>query len=559
MPNIINCSNYNRVLGDIPLTLNNLIREITKAHEINKVNDANNAILFSLLDAFGIDNSGESLLLRSCEQIKYCLDIILKETKEFNELIILSFKKPDNKNGVFVCYKGEEKFCNLDNVNVIYNCDFYNDKIAICDIKSNDLHYQITAPLVFLYGDVSPFLKFSNCSKEKNYIERYTSILEDTINAKVIHYNSENASINTRAYLHRKSIFNLALPKSCDFEKINKIDNANNPNTEQVIYKGALDSNLVLMENSKNPKRLTNLFLDASKALVKRIEAVGAKGVVFGLSGGIDSTSTLLMCLDARKQKDFEILTVSMPGFGTSKGTRNNAKNLAESFGVKFKEIDITKSVLLHFRNIEHDKDNKNIVFENAQARERAQILMDLANKYGYIQLGTSDLSEAVLGWCTYAGDQSAMFNTNLSFSKTQLRSVISDKIKSMDAKNDKKKINVLTRVLETPISPELLPVNEKGEISQKTEDINGPYEVIDDIIYLYFYCGYERDEIIQILFNDLCDKGKYEKNDIAKWCDNFFNRMLHSQFKRKTSASYPVVTKIGYVLSLFDISEELI
>ena len=255
--------------------------------------------------------------------------------------------------------------------------------------------------------------------------------------------------------------------------------------------------------------------------LVRRIEASNAKTVVVGISGGLDSTLTLLVAYKAFKRlnKDIKyIIAITMPGLGTSVRTKTNADILMEKLGVTRREISIENSVLSHFKDINHDKSDLNITYENAQARMRTLILMDVANDNGGIVLGTGDMSEIALGGATYNGDQMSMYNTNNNIPKTLVRFMVSNYATS-DFKNVK---DTLFDIIDTPISPEL-------KKDQKTEDTVGKYEINDFILYHYLFNGYSEEKIGYIL-------GKTFNVEAKGYITNFFNRFYSQQFKRQAS-----------------------
>jgi NAD+ synthase (glutamine-hydrolysing) len=222
-----------------------------------------------------------------------------------------------------------------------------------------------------------------------------------------------------------------------------------------------------------------------SHGLMKRISHTHAQTAVIGISGGLDSTLALLVCIEAMdllNRPHTDIVAVTMPCFGTTKRTRSNAEILCEALGVTFREVDISKSVLQHFADIGHDYDNHNVVFENGQARERTKVLMNIANQCGGLVIGTGDLSELALGWATYNGDHMSMYGVNASVPKTLVRHIVQY---YADTCGYCKLSDVLYDILDTPVSPELLPTDESGtEITQKTEDLVGPYELHDFFLY---------------------------------------------------------------------------
>lgn len=288
--------------------------------------------------------------------------------------------------------------------------------------------------------------------------------------------------------------------------------------------------------------RCSEILSIQAAGLATRLYNTGIKNVVIGLSGGLDSTLALIVAVhafDMLKIDRKNILAVTMPCFGTTKRTKSNAECLAEAYGVDFKDIDITNAVLQHFSDIDHNKNMLNITYENSQARERTQILMDLANKTGGLVIGTGDLSELALGWATYNGDHMSMYAVNASIPKTLVRyltayeaSISEDNLKT-----------ILTDIYNTPVSPELLPPVD-GQISQKTEDIVGPYELHDFFLFYMLRYGFAPSKIFFICKIAFADK--YSNEEIIKWFTTFTKRFFMQQFKRSCLPDGPKVGTIA-------------
>ncbi len=294
---------------------------------------------------------------------------------------------------------------------------------------------------------------------------------------------------------------------------------------------------------SNTHKRFEHILNIQANGLKKRILHTNCQKLIIGISGGLDSCLALLVSLRALnllQRPSSDILAVTMPCFGTTTRTKSNAHTLCELFDVDFDCIDIAKSVQQHFEDIGHDSDNYNVVFENGQARERTQILMDLANKYNGMVIGTGDLSELVLGWATYSGDHMSMYGVNADIPKTLVRHLI--KYEALNCGNEKIKA-VLLDILDTPVSPELLP-NEDDSITQKTEDLVGPYELHDFFLYYALKYGFEPDKIYRICKNALGDV--YDEQAIYKWIKNFYRRFFAQQFKRSCLPDGPKVGSVG-------------
>ncbi|MCX7736868.1 MAG: NAD(+) synthase [Candidatus Kapabacteria bacterium] len=289
--------------------------------------------------------------------------------------------------------------------------------------------------------------------------------------------------------------------------------------------------------------RCKEIFEIQTAALSKRLKHINTDKVVIGLSGGLDSTLALLVAVNTFKKLKYltkNIICVGMPGFGTTKKTKDNAKLLANHLKVTYKEIDIKKSVLSHFEDIGHSSNETDIVFENAQARERTQILMDLANQEGGIVLGTGDLSEIALGWSTYNGDHMSMYGINSGVPKTLVKYIIKW---CADVKYSGKISEILNDIIETPISPELLPADISGKIKQKTEEVIGPYILHDFFLYYMIRFGFEPQKIYylaKIAFNQ-----DFKPKEILKWLKVFYQRFFQNQFKRNC---IPDGVKVGVI-----------
>jgi len=276
-------------------------------------------------------------------------------------------------------------------------------------------------------------------------------------------------------------------------------------------------------------------------ALIRRLEHAAAKKVLLGLSGGLDSTLALLVIVRAVKLlggTPDDILAVSMPGPGTSELTKNNARGLAEALGIQLQEIGIGAVLQQHLMDIGHPEDDHDVVFENAQARIRTLILMDLANKYGGLVVGTGDLSELALGWTTYGGDQLSMYGVNAGVPKTLIRYII-----GYVASVDTGLSPVLRDIIGTPVSPELLPP-EEGNISQKTEDILGPYELHD--FFLYHVVRKGRTPLLVLKLAVKAFAGMYEEGEIRERLRLFYRRFFTHQFKRSSLADSPRVGSVS-------------
>ena len=275
--------------------------------------------------------------------------------------------------------------------------------------------------------------------------------------------------------------------------------------------------------------------------LATRLKHIGCKTAVIGLSGGLDSTLALLVTANAFDMLGLPrtgIRTVSMPCFGTTARTKSNAQCLAEELKVHFDEIPIAKAVEQHFKDIQHDPEVLDVTYENSQARERTQLLMDIANQHGGIVIGTGDLSELALGWATYNGDHMSMYAVNASIPKTLVRHLV--RYEAMHGNDELRR--VLLDILDTPVSPELLPPKD-GEISQKTEDLVGPYELHDYYLYYMLRFGFTPRKIYAMALRSFA--GQYDAETIKKWLKTFYRRFFQQQFKRSCLPDGP---KVGSV-----------
>ncbi len=278
-------------------------------------------------------------------------------------------------------------------------------------------------------------------------------------------------------------------------------------------------------------------------ALVKRFSYARAERAVIGLSGGLDSTLTLLATRRAFELMGYpmeNIICVTMPCFGTTDRTYNNACKLAKEVGAQLREVPISESVLKHFEDIGHDVNVRNSAYENAQARERTQVLMDIANDVNGIDIGTGDLSEEALGWCTFGGDHMANYSVNASIPKTMIRVVVSSIAEH--ERNESVKV-VLKDILDTPVSPELLTSDEDGKMGQKTEDIVGPYELHDFFVWYMVKYGHPPKRIYELCC--LAFEGEYDKAEIKKWMEVFYTRFFTQQFKRSMALDGPKATEV--------------
>ena len=290
-------------------------------------------------------------------------------------------------------------------------------------------------------------------------------------------------------------------------------------------------------------KRCEEILMMQAMGLKKRMEHTGSKHIVVGISGGLDSTLALLVMAktcDLLGMKRSAITAVTMPGFGTTDRTYQNACELTRGLGAELLEVDIRPAVNQHFKDIGHDSSIHDVTYENSQARERTQILMDMANKKGGLLIGTGDMSELALGWATYNGDHMSMYGVNCSVPKTLVRHLVRY---YADTCGDEKISAILYDVLDTPVSPELLPP-ENGKISQKTEDLVGPYELHDFFLYYVMRFGYAPSKIYRVACYAF--EGVYDPETILKWLTTFYRRFFAQQFKRSCLPDGPKVGSVA-------------
>lgn len=291
-------------------------------------------------------------------------------------------------------------------------------------------------------------------------------------------------------------------------------------------------------------ERCEEIFSIQVAGLAKRLVHTNCKTVVVGISGGLDSTLALLVCVKTFDKLGLPrkgIVGITMPGFGTTDRTYNNALTLMNSLQVTTKEISIKDACIQHFNDIEHDMSIHDVTYENGQARERTQILMDYANKIGGLVIGTGDLSELALGWATYNGDHMSMYGVNASIPKTLVRYLVNWVAQTgVDVISR----NTLLDIIDTPISPELIPADENGNIKQKTEDLVGPYELHDFFLYYFLRFGMRPAKIYYLA--EIAFKGIYDSTTIKKWLTNFCRRFFNQQFKRSCLPDGPKVGSVS-------------
>lgn len=315
-------------------------------------------------------------------------------------------------------------------------------------------------------------------------------------------------------------------------------------NSKELILTRNVPLHPFIPQESELNERCEEIFSIQVNGLAQRLVHTKAQTAVVGISGGLDSTLALLVCIKTFDKLGLprkDILGITMPGFGTTDRTYHNAVSLMHSLGVTTREINIKDACIQHFKDIGHNINVHDVTYENSQARERTQILMDIANQTNGIVIGTGDLSELVLGWATYNGDHMSMYGVNASIPKTLVKYLV-----KWVAENDVDNASqhTLLDIVDTPISPELIPANEHGEIQQKTEDLVGPYELHDFFLYYFLRFGFRPSKIYYLA--NIAFKNIYGKETIKKWMATFFRRFFNQQFKRSCLPDGPKVGSIS-------------
>ena len=313
------------------------------------------------------------------------------------------------------------------------------------------------------------------------------------------------------------------------------------PATNQPIRRTYAKYPFVPSNPNKRNERANEILTIQSCALARRLKHTGSKKCILGVSGGLDSTLAYLVILrafDILKIAPQNLIAVTMPGFGTTDRTYQNAKELIRKTGATLREVSIKDACILHYKDIGHDAGNHDVTYENAQARERTQILMDIANQEGGLVIGTGDLSELAIGWCTYNGDHMSMYAVNTSIPKTLVRYLVEYEMQNNETLHD-----VLKSILDTPISPELLPPSKDGKILQKTESKIGPYMLHDFFLYHFLRNGFSTKKIFYLAKETF--KDDYEEEELRKWLTVFMKRFFSQQFKR---SCLPDGVKVGSV-----------
>lgn len=315
-------------------------------------------------------------------------------------------------------------------------------------------------------------------------------------------------------------------------------------NSKDLSLTRTFDAHPFMPQGARTDERCEEIFSIQVAGLAQRLVHTQAKSAVVGISGGLDSTLALLVCVKTYDKLGWNrkgIIGVTMPGFGTTDRTHLNAVSLMNTLGVTVREVDIKEACLQHFKDIGHNPDVHDVVYENSQARERTQVLMDIANQTGGLVVGTGDLSELALGWATYNGDHMSMYGINASVPKTLVRYLVkwvAEHVVDADSRH------TLLDIVDTPISPELIPADENGNISQITEDLVGPYELHDFFLYYFLRYGFRPSKIFFLAKQAF--KETYGDDTIRKWLQTFCRRFFNQQFKRSCLPDGPKVGSIA-------------
>ena len=315
-------------------------------------------------------------------------------------------------------------------------------------------------------------------------------------------------------------------------------------NTQEIILRRTVNPTPFIPSAVDYNASCEEIFSIQVSGLAKRVIHTNAKSLVIGISGGLDSTLALLVCVKTVDKLGLPrkmICGVTMPGFGTTNRTYQNALSLMNALGITTKEISIVAASEQHFKDIGHDPKIHDITYENTQARERTQILMDLANQLNGMMVGTGDMSELALGWTTYNGDQISMYGVNAGIPKTLVRHLVRW---CAETQMDTQSQHTLLDIVETPISPELLPTSEQGQMTQFTEDVVGPYELHDFFLYYTLRCGFRPSKIYYLAQKAF--QGTYDNSLILKWLEIFFRRFFSNQFKRSCMPDGPKVGSVN-------------
>lgn len=512
-----------------------------------------------------IPNYGEFYEKRWFKVLKTDLEIISYAKQEIpfgTDIILKDIKNREVSIAAEVCEDmwapiPKSNIHAINGANIILNLSASNDAVGKFEYRRSLVERQSSSLIcAYLYassgfGESTSDLVFSG----HTLISEYGSLLSEnrsfTMEAKFDYADIDIEKIvNMR---QKNSTYNDSKEEYYKNYRIIDIDLKADETFSGLLSSNSISENRLKRKIEKYPfvpnnldnreKRCGDIFNIQVYGLIKRMKHINAKSMVIGISGGLDSTLALLVAIKAADEMKLPrniIKAVTMPGFGTTDRTYNNAVTMINRLGADFIEISIKEAVLQHFKDIDQDPSLRDVTYENSQARERTQILMDIANKECGIVIGTGDLSELALGFATYNGDHMSMYAVNASIPKTLIRYIIKY---VADTNKDEKLRHSLYDVIDTPVSPELLPPDEEGDIAQITEDIVGPYELHDFFLYNILRFGYSPKKIF-ILANQAFES-LYDKKTIYKWERKFFWRFISQQFKRNCMPDAPKVGNI--------------
>ena len=507
----------------------------------------NNGKILGIVPKTYIPNYNEFYEMR---WFKSSNDLKIKEINLFNEIVpigvdlIFTSKLDDElKFGVEICedvwglYPKSNDYAS-SGASIIFNLSASNETIGKYDFRKE-------------------LIKMQSVKTISGYVYSSSGINESSTDllfsgSSLIYENGKLLSENNRFDFNSNLIYSdIDIKRLVNDRRKNTSFISNTDKEYRNIYFTTSKNNFISRKYSKYPfvpsneekreERCKEIINIQSSALAKRLKHTNIKKCVIGVSGGLDSTLAFLVIKKAFEKLKIDnknIIAVTMPGFGTTNRTYENALDLIKINNATLKEIDIKKVCLVHYSDIDQDINNHDITYENAQARERTKILMDIANKENALVIGTGDLSELALGWCTYNGDHMSMYSVNSSIPKTLVKYLV-----KYIADTDKKNKKVLYDILSTPISPELLPADEKGNIKQITEDKIGPYILHDFYLYHFFRYGASPKKIYMLAVNTF--ENEYSKEEILKWLKVFIKRFFTQQFKR---SCMPDGVKVGSI-----------
>lgn len=507
----------------------------------------NNGKILGIVPKTYIPNYNEFYEMR---WFKSSNDLKIKEINLFNEIVpigvdlIFTSKLDDElKFGVEICedvwslYPKSNDYAS-NGASIIFNLSASNETIGKYDFRKE-------------------LIKMQSIKTISGYVYSSSGINESSTDllfsgSSLIYENGKLLSENNRFDFNSNLIYSdIDIKRLVNDRRKNTSFISNTDKEYRNIYFTTSKNNLISRKYSKYPfvpsneekreERCKEIINIQSSALAKRLKHTNIQKCVIGVSGGLDSTLAFLVIKKAFEKLKIDnknIIAVTMPGFGTTNRTYENALDLIKINNATLKEIDIKKACLVHYSDIDQDINNHDITYENAQARERTKILMDIANKENALVIGTGDLSELALGWCTYNGDHMSMYSVNSSIPKTLVKYLV-----KYIADTDKKNKKVLYDILSTPISPELLPADEEGNIKQITEDKIGPYILHDFYLYHFFRYGASPKKIYMLAVNTF--ENEYSKEEILKWLKVFIKRFFTQQFKR---SCMPDGVKVGSI-----------